>query len=312
MSALTINCSLKSQSVRLGSWSNNLSALAHKNGEWQKVQPKKMRPKKLQPRTRRPDFPAIGNAVAHKAKGSWGRKLKVTNTDTILGTDNVIKCGFKKRAPIKNQIRSCAYCHDEENIHHIRECPVLAAKNRAHTEAKKKQKLETRAAQLEQAEAMLAAKFVPHPVDEAINRGHVSVRSRSKKVVLNGNRFDGFDDDESFEPRRRVSFKGDNVDTLMKPPCQTKIFNADAPVTAISSDEDNFANPEEDEYLHRKQSKTAWKPKFQTTAHEQQKQKDVTKKVVKPRWADMCDDESDDEEDDFDQYGRPTTDNSAW
>ena len=308
MASLTINCSLKTRTpaVRLGAWTNQLSAPAHKNGEWQKVQYKKTHPKKVQQRTRRPAFPAIGNAVAHKATGSWGKKLKVTNVDTIQGTGTVIKCGFKKRAP-KTHTRSCAYCHDEKNIHHIRDCPVLAAKNRARAEAKKKQKQEMRSAQLEQAEVMLAAKFAPHPVDEAINRGHVSVRSK----LLNNNSFNGFDDDEDFEPRRRVSFKGDDVDTLMKPPCETKIFDADAPASSVSSDEDAQVYPDEEEYLLRKRSKTAWKPKFQMTAHEQQKQLDAQKKVKKPRWADMCDDESDDE-DDFDQFGRPTTDNSAW
>ena len=312
MAALTINCSLKTRTpvVHLGSWTNQLSVPGHKNGEWQKVQCKKARGKKVHPRTHRQAFPAIGNAVAHKATGSWGRKLNVTNTDTIRGTGTVIKCGFKKRAP-KTLTRSCAYCHDEENIHHIRDCPILAAKNRAHAEDKRKEKLEIRALQLKQAEAMLVAKFATHPVDEAINRGHVSVRFKPKKVDLKDNRFDGLDDDEDFEPRRRVSFKGDDVDTLMKPPCETKIFDSGAPASSVSSDEDTQVYPDEEEYLVRKRSKTAWKPKFQMTAHELQKKLDAEKKVKKKSWADMCDDDSDDE-DDFDQFGRPTTDNSAW
>lgn len=286
--------------VRFGAWANQLPSPTHKNGKWEKVQ-HKTRVKKVQPRTRRPAFPAIGNAVAHKATGSWGKKLKVTNADTIQGTGIVIRCGFKKRAPQQTLARSCAYCHDEINIHHIRDCPVLAAKNCARAEAKKKQKQEMCTAQLEQTEAMLAAKFATHPVDDAINRGHVSVRP---------NRFDGFDDDEDFEPRRRVSFKGDDVDTLMNPPCETRIFHADAPASSVSSGEDVQVYPGDDEYLLRKLSKTAWKPKFQMTAHEQP---DAPKKVKKNRrsWADICDDESDDE-DDFDQFVRPTTDNSAW
>ena len=316
MASLTVNCSLKGRSpvVHLGSWTNQLSVPAHKNGEWQKVQFKKTRArheKKVQPRTHHQSFPAIGNAVAHKATGSWGRKLNVTNTDTIRGTGTVIKCGFKKRTPTKMVTRSCAYCHDEENIHHIRDCPVLVAKNRAHAEAKKKQKQEMRSAQLEQAEAMLAAKFAPHPVDEAINRGQVSVRSKPKKIDLKDNRFEGLDDDEDFQPHRSVSFKGDDVDTLMKPPCETKIFDTDAPASNVSSDEDTQVYPEEKEYLLKKRSNTAWKPKFKMTAHKQQKQLDDEKKVKKQRWADICDDESDDE-DDFDQFGRPTTDNSVW
>ena len=114
---------------------------------------------------------------------------------------------------------------------------------------------------------MLAAKFAVHPVDEAISRGHVSVRSKPKKVDLKDNRFSGFDDDEDFKPRRRVSFKGDNVDTLMKPPCETKVFDAAAPASSVSSDEDTQVYPDEEEYIRKKRSKTAWKPKFQMTAH---------------------------------------------
>lgn len=313
MAALTISCGTPSRSssgvTKLGAWSHKFSVPAKKDGGWTKVKAKNLRSKKVQPRTRSPAFPAIGNAVAHKATGSWGKKLKVSNMDTVRGTGTVIRCGFKKREPVKKLTRSCAYCHDEENIHHIRDCPVLAAKNRARAEAKKKQKQEMRAAQLEQAEAMLAAKFAPHPVDEAINRGHVSVRSKPKKVDLKDNRFNGLDDDEDFKPRRRVSFKGDDVDTLMKPPCETKIFDTDAPASSVSSDEDAQVYPDEEEYLLRKRSKTAWKPKFQMTAHELQI--GAEKKVKKKSWADMCDDDSDDE-DDFDQFGRPTTDNSAW
>ena len=68
--------------------------------------------------------------------------------------------------------------------------------------------------------------------------------------------------------------------------------------------------PEEEEYLKLKRSKTAWKPKFQITSpgpHLTASKKNVKKE----RWADICDDESDDE-DEFDQFCRPTTDNSAW
>ena len=302
MAALTINCSRKSgpAAVRLGSWTNQLSAPAHKNGEWQKVKPKNTRLKKIHPRTRRPTFPAIGNAVAHKVTGSWGKKLKVTDSTTVAHTTR-----YQPKVAVQDDEIS-AKKKDWERRH-----AYWMMKQAEKKAAKKKEKQEARAAHLKQAEAMLAAKFVPHPVDEAINRGHVSVRSKPKKVDLKDNRFSGFDDDEDFKPRHRVSFKGDDVDTLMKPPCETKIFDADAPASSVSSDEDTQVYPDEEEYLLKKRSKTAWKPKFQMTAHELQKKLDAEKKVKKKSWADMCDDDSDDE-DDFDQFGRPTTDNSAW
>ena len=302
MAALTINCSLKTRTpaTHLGSWTNQLSAPAHKNGKWQKVQPKKARVNKIQSRTRRPTFPTIGNAVAHKVTGSWGKKLKVTDSATVAHTTR-----FQPKVTVQVDETS-AKKKDWERRH-----AYWMKKEAEKKAAKKKEKQEARAAQLEQAEAMLAAKFATHPVDEAINRGHVSVRSKPKKVDLKDNRFSGFDDDEDFKPRRRVSFEGDDVDTLMKPPCDTKIFDADAPASRVSSDEDTQVYPDEEEYLLKKRSKTAWKPKFQMTAHELQKKLDAEKKVKKKSWADMCDDDSDDE-DDFDQFGRPTTDNSVW
>ncbi len=312
MAALTINCSRKSgpAAVHLGSWTNQLSVPAHKNGEWQKVQYKNTRVKKVQPRTRRSSFPAIGNAVAHKAGGSWGKKLKVTDFTTVAHTAR-----FQPKVAVQDDEIS-AKKKDWERRH-----AYWMMKQAEKKAAKKKEKQEARAAHLKQAEAMLAAKFAPHPVDEAINRGHVSVRSKPKKVDLKDNRFEVFNMEEArnilgvsphslAKARRRVSFKGDNVDTLMKPPCETKIFDAAAPASSVSSDEDTQVYPDEEEYIRKKRSKTAWKPKFRMTTHNDIL-KTVVNEVKKKSWADMADDDSDDE-DDFDQFGRPTTDNSAW
>ena len=69
-------------------------------------------------------------------------------------------------------------------------------------------------------------------------------------------------------PFRRVTFKDDS-ENLMKPPCDTKVFNKeDAPWT-ISSDEE-----QEDDIVLLKCSANAWKPKrfwkMPMTAHERQ------------------------------------------
>ena len=313
MAALTINCSRKPgpAAVHLGSWTNQLSAPAHKNGEWQKVSYKKTRVKKVQPRTRRSSFPAIGNAVAHKVSGSWSKKLEVKDSTTVAHTTR-----FQPKVKVQDD-KISAKKKDWE-----RRYAFWMKKEAERKAAKKKEMQEMRAAQLKQAEAMLAAKFAAHPVDEAISRGHVSVRSKPKKVDLKDNRFEVFNMEEARDilgvsqhslakARRRVSFKGDNVDTLMKPPCETKVFDAAAPASSVSSDEDTQVYPDEDEYIRKKRSKTAWKPKFQMTPDELKKKLDGQKKVKKKSWADICDEESDDE-DDFDQFGRPTTDNSAW
>ena len=69
-------------------------------------------------------------------------------------------------------------------------------------------------------------------------------------------------------PFRRVTFKDDS-ESLMKPPCDTKVFNKeDAPWT-ISSDEE-----QEDDIVLLKMSANAWKPRHlrqpEMTAHERQ------------------------------------------
>lgn len=38
-------------------------------------------------------------------------------------------------------------------------------------------------------------------------------------------------------PKKRVTFKGDNVEHMLKPPCETKLFEQEDPPTAISDDE---------------------------------------------------------------------------
>lgn len=301
MASLTIDCSFKSRSsaTRLGSWTKQLSVPAHKNGEWQKVKHKKFTRKKVITQPKRESFPTIGNAVSHKVSGSWGKKLIVKDNATVAHTTRhnpkvkieVDDTSAKK----KDWERRYAYWMKKEG------------EKRA---AKKKQKQEMRAVQLKQAEAALAAKFATHPVDKAINRGHVSVRSKKEKANMKNNRFNGLSEDDDFKPRRRVSFWGDNPDTIMKPPCETKVFNKEDPPSAVSSDEECQVLPYEVDYLKQKRTKKAWKPRFQMTAHEQQKHLDEKKKTKKS-WADIADEESDDEEE-FDQFGRPSTDNSAW
>ena len=59
---------------------------------------------------------------------------------------------------------------------------------------------------------------------------------------------------KSGKPKKCVTFKGFNVETMMKPPCDTKLFNPEAPPSCISSsDEDQDAVP-------LRKSKKAWVP----------------------------------------------------
>ena len=245
--------------------------------------------------------------AAQPVSGSWLNRMSV-NTEQVK----------EKKYPVSRQVpnnkalpRACAYCHDKVNIHHIRDCPILAEKNRIKAHQSRQQKAIVREENLRIAELRMAEK--------------VRVAQEPKATVEVDD--SESDDDEDF-PRlqaainsgfvttRRgslsVSFKGDNVDTLMKPPCETKIFDSDAPPIAVSSDEDTQTYPDEQEYLNLKRNNTAWKPKVWVSANKQQNQPDENKKSIswswgnikknrdkKERWADICDELSDDEDDEL-------------
>ena len=121
-------------------------------------------------------------------------------------------------------------------------------------------------------------------------------------------------------PKKKVSFANDS-ETLMKPTAvETREYEKGSVTTAF------VKYPAEEEYLKLKRSKGAWRPKSVPQVKEEC-QKDVYDERVKLNraayevfnqvmvptyigsWADACDSDSEDETDDF---GRPTTDNSAW
>ena len=242
--------------------------------------------------------------------GSWKNRMSVNNAAVKeLSVKRVAKKPVQKRLT-----RSCAYCHDEVHIHHIRDCHVLAEKNRAKAEKSRQRKAILREEKKRQAELRLAEQIrlaqentkltVEIPAD---SESDSDVEEDCGDFEKDFPRLQAAIDSGMVTTRRgslRVSFKDDNEDTLMKPPCETKVFDTEAPPSAISSDEDTQVYPDEEEYLKLKRSKNAWKPKSQTTVHEQQKNLDQVrdswslKKINKKRWADIADAWSSDEEDD--------------
>jgi hypothetical protein len=113
----------------------------------------------------------------------------------------------------------------------------------------------------------------------------------------------------------RVSFANDS-DSIMKPTAaETREYRTDSPPNEF------VKYPAEDEYLKRKCSKGAWRPKSVTQLKDGEA---VVKKALVAiksmptyigSWADAAesDDESDDEDEIvLDHNGHPTSDNSAW
>ena len=83
--------------------------------------------------------PAAATKVA--PKGCWRKKLAVTDITSVQHQHRQQSKPKKKAvSPGRKLTRSCAYCHDEEHIHHIRDCSILAEKNRKKAEFSRKRR----------------------------------------------------------------------------------------------------------------------------------------------------------------------------
>ena len=286
-------------------------------------------------------------SVAVAVQGSWGKKLTVSLSQAKPeGWKAPVQEKRYRKAPIQKrqakpqqQGRPCAYC--KEFGHHIKHCPVLAAKNAKKAEWSRKNKARMRAEKQARAEARLAEKI----------RLAREAKELAAQVVEEETDSSDESDDEDFpelkaaitsgavsthrgEPKRRVTFKDDS-ENLMKPPCETKVFDKNQPASAIS-DED-----EEEEIVLTRSAK-AWKPKRLRQNTEQEEhdrllllwRKDY--EASTGGWADVADladdletinglrlklglpeldedgEEIVEEKITTDQFGRPSADNSAW
>jgi len=287
-------------------------------------------------------------SVAAAVQGSWGKALTVSLSQAKpegwkapVQEKRYRKAPTQKRqAKPQQQGRACAYC--KEFGHHIRNCPVLAAKNARKAEWNRKNKARMQAEKQARAEARLAEQI----------RLAQEAKELAAQVIEQEDDSSDESDDEDFpelraaiasgavsthrgEPKRKVSFKDDS-DNLMKPPCDIKVFNKEDPPKAISDDE------EDKEEIVLTRSANAWKPKHLRQNTEQQEhdkllaiwRKDY--EASTGSWADSADltddlatinalrqnlglPELDDEGEEIveekvttDQFGRPSADNSAW
>ena len=294
-------------------------------------------------------------SVAVAVQGSWGKKLTLSLSQAKpegwkapVQEKRYRKAPTQKRqAKPQQQGRPCAYC--KEFGHHIRCCPVLAAKNARKAEWTRQNKARLQAEKQARAEARLAEQI----------RLAREAKELAAQVVEEEDDSSDESDDEDFpelraaiasgavsthrgEPKRKVSFKDDS-ENLMKPPCETKVFNKEDPPMAISDDE------EDKEEIVLTRSANAWKPKRlreepkvlnQKTDQQQHDEllaiwrRDYAASTGS--WADVADladdlatinalrqdlglPELDDDGEEIvkeeittDQFGRPSADNSAW
>ena len=109
---------------------------------------------------RRPTRPTEPrNTEANKPTGSWGKRLTVSSDAPVKQLPRPHKPVPVLPTRVSTMLtRPCAYCHDEEHIHHIRDCPILAEKNRRQAELSRKEKEARSLKKRLQAEARFAEK----------------------------------------------------------------------------------------------------------------------------------------------------------
>ena len=239
-------------------------------------------------------------SVATAVQGSWGKKLTISlsqaKPEQWKGPFRPTTLRKVSKKADQKPKRPCAYCKEEGC--HIKTCEKLAAKNLRKAEASRKAKEQARKQKWLAAEARIAEQIrraqeqeqVVEVVEESSDSSDSEVDdypaleaaiASGKVTTQRGSNWGAF---------RRVSFKDDS-ENLMKPPCDTKVFNKEDAPSAISDEE-------EEEEILLKPSANAWKPRRRRTgmtSHERQLILDQIKEkeaelasYSTDSWADSC------------------------
>ena len=221
---------------------------------------------------RRDTFKGPRPSVAAAAQGSWGKKLTISLSQAKPeGWKRVSRHSTLRKVSEKAVAysRPCAYC--KEDGCHIRTCDKLAAKNLRKAQSSRKAKEQARKQKWLAAEARIAEQVrkaqEQEEVVEVVEESSDSSDSEADDypalttAIASGNVTT--QRGTNWGAFRRVTFKDDS-ENLMKPPCDTKVFNKEDAPSAISDEED------EEEVILLKPSANAWKPRRLRTSHEQQ------------------------------------------
>ena len=239
-------------------------------------------------------------SVAAAAQGSWGKKLTISLSQAkpeqwkrVSRPTTLRKVSEKADQKPK---RPCAYCKEEGC--HIRTCDKLAAKNLRKAQSSRKAKEQARKQKWLAAEARIAEQVrraqeqeqVVEVVEESSDSSDSEVDEYPAltAAIASGH--------ITVKRGRRVSFKDDS-ENLMKPPCDTKVFNKeDAPSAISDEDEEEVILLQKAQDIF-KPSANAWRPRRRTgmTSHERQLILDQIKEkeaelasYSTDSWADSC------------------------
>lgn len=204
--------------------------------------------------------------ISSAPQGSWRNKLTVTDSTSVKHKPSQPINRMKSVAsPGRKLTRPCAYCHDEEDIHHIRDCSVLEEKNHKKSEFSRNHKDKKRQVNLRVAEARIAeqvrfAQLEKETTEVEEDTSESEVESDEEFPALTATIASGHvtvNRVSSWGASRQVTFNDDSQN-LMKPPCEIKVFNTrDTPISI---------SDEEEEEIILKPSAGAWKPRRSRTS----------------------------------------------
>ena len=335
---ITIACGRPSSSRRTQQRSTSLSAYMPKGFSTQSGVTKRRTTvaKKVQPKSFRSNY-RVPTTETMKPTGHWTAKLQVNDATNVAHTTR-FQPSRQVRVQVKPQVKRnshpCAYCKEEG--HHIRSCDKLAEKNSRKNASKKAAKKAWKDGAAERLAAKIRKAEEEKARQEELARQQEAEDSDSSDGDFFSSSEDEVEEEEDFpalptvaKVSKKVSFKDDS-ENLMKPPCDTKVFNKEDPPSSISDDE------EDKEEIVLTRSANAWKPK-RIRQKTDQEQHDELLAIWKREyaastgsWADEADlsddlatinalrqdlglpELNDEGEIQTDQFGRPNADNSAW
>ena len=292
--------------------------------------------KKVQPKSFRSNY-RVPTTEAMKPSGRWTAKLQVKDATTVAHTTR-----YQPKVRVQVQVDEASAKKKDWEARHAYWMKKEGERKAAKSAAKKKAKQ----AWKDGAAERLAAKLRKAQEEKARQEELARQQEAEDSDSSDGDFFSSSEEEEEevedfpalptvAKVSKKVSFKDDS-ENLMKPPCDTKVFNTEDPPSSISDEE------EEEEVILLTRSANAWKPKRIRQKTEQEEHDELLaiwrQDYAKSDggWADtadLCDDlatintlrqnlglpELDEDGEEIvepeittDQFGRPSADNSAW
>ena len=288
--------------------------------------------KKVQPKSFRSNY-RVPTTETMKPTGRWTAKLQVKDATTVAHTTR-----YQPKVRVQVKVDEASAKKKDWEARHAYWMKKEGERRAAKSAAKKAWKdgaAERLAAKLRKAQEEKARQ-------EELARQQEAEDSDSSDGDFFSSSEDEVEEEEDFpalptvaKVSKKVSFKDDS-ENLMKPPCDTKVFNTEDPPSSISDEE------EDKEEIVLTRSANAWKPKRIRQKTDQEQHDELLAiwrkeyEASTGSWADMtdlCDDlatinalrlelrlpqlndegeEIVEEEITTDQFGRPSADNSAW